>query len=221
MKNLKKWLIALALLLPAVAQAQIYGAVNSSGSVSGASIVGTGGTTETLPTTTDTLAGLGQNQTFTGTNTFSGAITPTGTIATQGLVFSNALGGNPITFTRFISMSLASVNAGTTILASASGRTVFPGNFMIMGLNGAAAGATSVIVECTDAATVLSSYAIAALPANLPQLALSSNTVNNRFISSGQNLITGCPAGQGVMVSTLGTLTGPTSLLINLPYTVQ
>ena len=220
MKSFKNWLLALAILLPVSAEAQVvYN--GSTGSVSNATIAGTANTTETLPTITDTLPGVGSTNTFTSTDTFSGTLTLSGIVNTQGLVFSNPINTNPLTFTRFISMSLASVNAGTTILASTASRTVFPGNFMIMALNGAAAGATSVVVECTDAATVLSSFAVGALPANLPQLALSSNTVNNRFISAGQNLITGCAAGQGVMVSTLGTLTGPTSLLISLPYTIQ
>lgn len=236
MKNLKTSLLALAafsviaLVLPYAAEAQVYGASNSSGSVSGASIVGTGGTTETLPTTTDTLAGLGTSQTFTGTETFSSTTifnnVPTfnsaismqaAGINTFGSVFGNTLTANPITQTVFFSATATQANAGINILSSASGRTIVPTGAVTIMVSGTAATATSVVLECQPSHRIFVTWPIANLVDRIPVgIYASSTTV------LGSALNNGCNASDSIQLSVnANNLATTTQLFINLPYVVQ
>ena len=219
MKNLAHLLLAAALLLSSAnAQAQVYGASNSSGSVSGASIVGTGGTTETLPATTDTLAGLGTTQTFTGGDTFTGTLaTGTGGINTFGSVFGNTLSQNPLTQTIFFSATATQANAGVNILSSASGRTIIPTSGLTIMVSGTAATATSVVLECQPSHRVFVTWPIANLVDRIPVgIYASSTTV------LGSALTNGCNASDSVQLSVnANNLATTTQLFINMPYVVQ
>lgn len=99
---------------------------------------GTDGTTFTYPGANDTLAGLGANQTFTGTDTFSGTLNITGTgqingtafgtFATQNYATPPAIGGttpntgafSTLTATTPIGLSSGGTNASTAAGARSS-----------------------------------------------------------------------------------------------------
>lgn len=229
MKNLKNYLIALAFLLhSASAQAQVYGPTSASGSVSGASIVGTGGTTETLPTTSDTLAGLAATQTLTNktytnpivTGTFTGSGMPLGV---PGASFT----ANPLMQMGFYDVLVGSANTPTAnnLIASATSRQIIPlgAGISIMAL-GTGAGATGVAIVCTG---VPGTTTFGNTIVSVPVAALVSNVAVTPYmvasaVTYGSAINRGCPVGQGVMVSTIGSaLTTTTDLFVQFPYIVQ
>jgi len=217
MKNLKNWLIALTLsLLPVTAYAQIYGAANNAGSVtSGVSIVGTAGTTETLPTTTDTLAGLATSQTFTGADGFSGGIN------TNAQAFSITQSKNPLMLSNYTDIPVASVNnvptAGYQFVSGITGRTIYPMGLTVM-VSGTASAATSVKILC-GSGKLLATFPIASLITSVP---ISPYSSGPGAVVAGSALGNGCPSGDGVYASNVGTnLATTTDFYVNLLYTLQ
>lgn len=208
-KILAAFLIA-TIPMAAIAQVTYSG---STGSVSGASIVGTGGTTETLPTTTDTLAGLATSQTFTGTNGF-------GRINTQTQGFTATMPGNPLMLGTFQDLPVASVNAanGQIFVSGTTGRTIYPLQLSLM-VSGTASVATSLKVVCSPSGKLVATFPIASLISSVPISPFSSGP---GAIIAGPALVNGCISGDSLYVSNVGTnLAVTTDIYPALLYTVQ
>jgi hypothetical protein len=195
-------------------------------------LAGTDSTTMTFPAASDTVAGLGTNQSFTNANTFSSAVTisgsllPTGKVGTQGLVFGTNPFGNPLQYVLVQNLPTASVNTtgGFNILASQSGRQIFPTGLTVTA-SGTASGATAVYVQC-GSGNILGSWPIAALITQQPITPFTSNgssAYNGCSVGKGcVAFASGCAVGDGVLVSVLGSnLATTNNLYINLPYTIQ
>lgn len=135
------------------------------------------------------------------------------------LVFSTALPQNPLMQDHWQDITLVQANAGAVILASTPGRTIYPSAFTIMA-SGTPTTATTVYLECTDGSTLLASFQAAALVTNVPISPFSSSSTG-KIVAPGTALARGCGAGQGVFLSTAGTLATTTDIFVNLPYTVQ
>lgn len=169
---------------------------------------GTDGTTMTFPSTSDTVAGLGAANSFTGT------------INTFGIVFSSPLGGNPVTQQRFISFTAASVSAGTTnVFTSAASRRIFPGNGTIM-VSGTASGATNVVVECSPSGNVITTIPIAALVDGRPITFDYSSSASAASATPSKAMVAGCSAADNIIISG-PSLATTTQVFLNLPYVVQ
>lgn len=186
--------------------------------------------TLTTPIATDTIAGLATSETFTGTDTFTGTVTlnsalafgAAGTVQPQGIPYSTNEFGNPLVLHTYDTVSLASINSGTPLLASAASRAIHFAGPVTMMASGTAAGATSVELYCkinggTDAGTIIASFPIAWLVNNAP-IFESGATGGLGYYSAFAN---GCAAGSAVYISANGTLTTTTQLFVNLPYTLQ
>lgn len=226
MKNLRKILITLALLAPVAALAQVPYNTGSAGSVtSGVSIVGTGGTTETLPATTDTLAGLATANTFTGVDTFNNSPVfnsgPT-TLDSHYAVMGNSLLQNPVTQMVFESFLVGSVNNGVNVLNSSASRKIFVNGGVTLYVSGTAAGATSVNLECQPSARLIATWPIGTL-INLTPVGIyaSASSGVEPTVVLGSALTTGCQASDSVLLSANGTLSTTSQVFINLPYIVQ
>ena len=212
MKNLKSLIIAAALLLPAaLALAQVPYNSGAAGSISaGVTIAGTNGTTETLPSTTDTLAGLGTSQTFTGADGFSGGIT------TQSQVFSSVPSKNPLVMTTFSSQPIASANAIQTIISGVAGRTVYVNNAAMMVGGGNAATCTGIKMICQGSNNLLGTVLIASLTSAVPVGVYSSGWV------LGEAFVSGCNPGDGVALSAYGAACATATFATGMvSYTVQ
>lgn len=141
--------------------------------------------------------------------------------ALTGFKFSNNVYENPFVQGNYQALTSAQVGAGTVLLASASGKTIRPIGYSIYS-SGAAAGATTVTIECTDGTD------IAAIPVSL----LTSLRVVGELTSAPSGTaqtaifsrtgIDGCPAGSGVRIATTGsTLTGSTNFGVLINYILQ
>lgn len=238
MKNSKKILLALALLLPVAAEAQVVYPGSGGSVTTGVSIVGTSGTTETLPTTTDTLAGLAATQTLTNKTITSPIVT--GTFTGNGVTFGSAgsnvygtgfgsFAANPLVQVAVIDVKTASVNTPVVgnLIASASGRTIYPilGGISITA-TGTAAGATNVQIACAGGTghaaplfgNAVATFPVAALVSNVPAMA----TFLASAITYGSASTEGCTIGDGLTISTGGSaLTTTTDLFVTIPYVVQ
>ncbi|MBP3958349.1 hypothetical protein J8F10_24130 [Gemmata sp. G18] len=139
-------------------------------------------------------------------------------VETSGLTFSTALTGNPLLQVTKATVTTAQANAGQTILASATGKSIVVGAGFGLYASGTASGATSVSLKCSGG-NIIATFPIAALVDATPVGAFSS--VNGASITRGTALVSGCPSGEAVQVSSAGTLATTTHLFINLPYTVQ
>ncbi len=137
----------------------------------------------------------------------------------SGPTFSTALTGNPLTQQSYkdltVSTDLAST-AMTALLASASGRTVYPGGGLTVMVSGSAATATALALECSDG-TLIASWPIALLVDQVPTGPFASTAVTR-----GAGLTKGCGSGNAVMISNVGAnITTTTHVYTNVPYTVQ
>src|SRR4051812_47034524 len=89
------------------------------------------------------------NRAVNGTYTFGGAAVFSGTVNSSGVVFSTALTGNPLMQMTYKDISTFTSTAMTTVLASASGRTIYPGAGLSIMVSGTAASATAIALECS------------------------------------------------------------------------
>ncbi len=161
---------------------------------------------------------------------YAGAVTiPPAGVDTSGVVASSNIQQNPLMQMALVK-ALVSNNTGGfystgfyTVLASQSGRTIYPGIGTTIMASGTAAGATSIVLECSGATsgggTVIATIPIADLVSLVPvPIFLSGATLNN----VGAPVATGCPSGQGIFMSNVGAqLTTTTYIYLNMPYTVQ
>lgn len=133
-----------------------------------------------------------------------------------GQPFGSYYSSNPLLADTQQTIPIASVNAvgGYTFLNGGSARTIYPQNVVVTAIGGNAATSTGIKVLCTSG-NVLASIAIAQLTSGVPTSAFSAS------VTPGIGL-TGCALGDGVLVSNVGSnLATTTSLIINMPYTIQ
>lgn len=154
---------------------------------------------------------------------------PTGGADTSGTIFSTTLQQNPLEqvshTTAFVSTTGVNLNNTTyyTILASQSGRTIYPLINTTIMVSGTAATATSIVLECsgTNSAggTVIATWPISALVTNVPVPAFTSPALS---VTSGTPMVNGCPSGQGIFMSVVGSqITTTDYVYLNLPYAIQ
>lgn len=177
----------------------------------------------------NTLDGVTVNPTNAGSGSFtnlstSGAFTTTGTIPTQGVPFSTLAAGNP--FAKFTVLNQAVASATTapfTVLGSAAGRSIYPGNILLEALGGNLAGATDIKILCNPSGNIIATVKNQVLTSGAPVSIYSSAggliTLGAGFVGP----IGGCAAGDSVQASFEGAAaTTATGILISLPdYTVQ
>lgn len=143
---------------------------------------------------------------------------PGGAYDASAIASSSNLTGNPLMQMRIATVTTAQANANTAILASVSGKTIYPsGGFTVMA-SGSASGATSVSLKC-EGGNIIGTFPIAALIDGKPVGPFAS--VGQASIVLASALTRGCPASQGIFVSSAGTLATTTQLYITFPYTVQ
>jgi hypothetical protein len=105
------------------------------------------------------------------------------------------------------------------VLASTTGRTIYPSSALsVEVLGGNATAATSVKIVCQPSGTLVATFPVAALASAVPVSVFTSGF----SIVAGPAITQGCALGDGIAASTVGTaLATSTSFLINMPYTVQ
>lgn len=162
------------------------------------------------------------NQQLVGLSTvYPGAVTiPSAGVDTSATTFSTNIQGNPLMQMGhsdvLVSTSLNSA-AMATIIASETGRTIWPADAITIMASGTAATATGLALECSDG-TFIASWPIAALTSNVPVGLYVSSTVN----TLGKPLSSGCAASTALMLSNVGsTITTTTHVYVNTAYTVQ
>lgn len=156
--------------------------------------------------------------------TYPGALSvPTSGVDTSGVSFSSSIQGNPLVqYSRSdvptdVLVSGLTSSAMTTLIASETGRSIYPLDAITIMASGTAATATGVALECSGG-TFIASWPIAALVNNVPVGLYTSGTVN----ALGSPFANGCPSGQALMVSNVGAnLTTTTHLYVNAAYSVQ
>ncbi len=183
----------------------------------------------TGPAATDTVAGLGAANAFTGANTNASSVTylagsslvaKTSTTTTDiNPPFDNRILGNPVVKYVYGNCTVAAVNAGTCIpLALVSGRTISVMAYDIVAA-GSAATCTGILLEDTNGSPVVISTIAAA--------ALTSGTHNfvglaNNVLGVGFGAGTGLTASQGVQIKVNGSsCTTTTAFQYAITYTVQ
>lgn len=139
----------------------------------------------------------------------------------QGITASTTLTGNPLQQRTVGVLTLASVNAGTVILASATGRTIYPDGGLTLMASGSAAGATGVYLRCGGSNNVIASVPIAMLLNGIPVSPFKSAGTGGGSPVLASALTQGCLASDNIYISTTGTLTTTTHLYYSLPYIVQ
>lgn len=142
---------------------------------------------------------------------------PVGTATTA----TTATFGNPLQMATVGVLTLASVNAGTNILLSTSGKSIYPSDWMLMA-SGSAATATGVYLRCTGG-NVISSVPIAMLTDGVPVGPFkSAGPAGTGTAVLGSALVRGCPSGESIYISVSGSaLATTTHLYYMLPYIVQ
>lgn len=204
MKNtLKTMLLASALLLPAEALAQTY-----TGKVHGEN----NGNRMTVESGGEVKLKSGATLTFQAGSAVDGS----------GPTFSTALTGNPLVQANFtdttVSTGLTST-AMTTIIASASGKTIYPTDVTIM-VSGTAASATALALECSDG-TLIASWPIADL-VDLKPISTGLYLSTQSTVTTGPGLAKGCGSGNAVMLSNVGTnITTTTHVYTKVGYVKQ
>lgn len=176
------------------------GQVTFNGSTSGATILkpaaAAGSGTVTLPTLTGTLLATGNP------------------VDTSGIAFSTSLSGNPLELFHFDDVTVAQASVTKIILASSSGRTIYPGNMTIMA-SGSLTGATGIKILCFPSLRLIGTFNAGALITNVPVGLFSSGVT---AASGGSS----CAANDSVQVSSFGSApAGSTDFFVSFPYTVQ
>jgi hypothetical protein len=209
------------------------GAVFSSPITNSSTETQNGAATFNNTATFNSAVSIANTATFTSVPTFSSAMTIANTATfSSGAVFNSSITsidthyavagttliGNPLEQVTVQNITLASVNAGTPILASVSGRTIYVRDLTIMA-SGTAAGGTSVIINCGLAGVggTVATFPIAALVSLTPV----SPFFNSGAITKGSALAQGCGSGNALMISAVGTLTTSSNFFLVVPYIVQ
>lgn len=163
------------------------------------------------------MLGLVNAQTVGLSTVYPGTVSiPSSGVDTSGTAFSTVIQGNPLMQDHYDDATAAQLNSVKTIIASQTGRTIYPGVPVVMA-SGTAAGATSVSLKCSASGRIIGTWPINNLVTNTPVSALSSYG-----ITAGAALSSGCVANDAVVASVTGSnLTTTTDLFINIPYTVQ
>ena len=168
------------------------------------------------------------NQQVVGISTvYSGAVNvPAAGVDTSGVVFSGTIQQNPLMQDSLFTVPVSGVggnltglnSAGAvTLIASETGRQIFPTGGVTIMASGTAATATAILLECSGGA-VIAQWPIAFLQSNVP-VGIYTSTAGTTL---GSALTRGCPSGQALYLSNVGSLLTTTSqLYINFPYSVQ
>lgn len=147
---------------------------------------GTDSTVMTFPGATDTIAGLGAAQTFTGANAFTSAVT-TGNGASSGTVFNY----NSLSSGDGLSASSSSATSGRLVNLAITGTAALTNNTV---LNISNSGATSTNAQTTYGAIVSNTRTNATSGTNIAlQLTASGATTGNTALSvtAGRSLFAG------------------------------
>lgn len=168
------------------------------------------------------------NQQLVGLSTvYPGAVTiPSAGVDSSAVVFSGTIQQNPLMQDSLFTVPVSGVggnltglnSAGAvTLIASETGRQILPTGGMTIMVSGTAATATALLLQCSGGATI-AQWPIAFLVSNVP-VGIYTSTVGTTL---GSALTRGCPSGQALYLSNVGTLlTTSSQVYINLPYTVQ
>ena len=149
--------------------------------------------------------------------TNSATKTSGGNTDVSGIVFSNSITGNPLSQVTEQDLPIASVNASVVILSGIANKKIYPGGGIdVMAGGGNAAGGTSIVIACSGG-NKLATWPIATLVSGIPVNAF----VSTNLMVTASAMTTGCPAGQSVMASAVGTITTATDFFVNMPYTIQ
>ncbi len=133
------------------------------------------------------------------------------------VAFGTAIPNNPLVSDTFIDLPVASVNTSTIFLSGVASRSIVPSGPFTLYASGTAATATSLVIACSGGAKILT-VPIAALIDGVPVGPFFSAT----GVVAASSLVRGCPAGQSIMASTVGSaMTTTTDIFINFPYVVQ
>lgn len=131
---------------------------------------------------------------------------------------STSLTSNPLEHLSAGGVTTAQANSAVTILAGNSNYKIYPsGGFTLMA-SGTASGATSVSVKCSSG-NIIATFPIAMLVTGIPVNAFVSAGSTHATLASA--LTEGCPKGDGIMISSAGTLATTTNLYYTLPFIVQ
>ena len=147
---------------------------------------------------------------------------PLGAYDSSLITTSSALTGNPLTQTRLVGLTVAEVNAGTTFLASATGKTIYPSAGFSVMASGTAGGGTSISIKCSGG-NIIATFPVANsyLTTGVPRGPFASTGSAGGGPTLASALTQGCPSGESIMASATGTITTMTHFYINFPYTVQ
>ncbi len=149
---------------------------------------------------------------------------PIGGMDTSQALFSTTLQQNPLVLTNYSDSFVSTIGlystGYTTILASQSGRTVYPQGGITIMVSGSAATATALALECSDG-TLIASWPIADL-VDVKPIGLGLYLSTQGTITTGAGLAKGCGSGKAVYLSNVGAqITTTTHVYVNFPYTVQ
>lgn len=145
---------------------------------------------------------------------------PGGSFDASAISFSTALTGNPLLQLNQATLTSTSFNTPSAILVSTSGKSIKLGPTFNIYASDAGAAATALLLKCEGGNNI----------AYMPISLFSANVVVAPFSSAGAGggnmvlssaMTRGCPAGQSVMASTVGSNVTGGPFYLNLPYTVQ
>ncbi len=197
MKNLFKLMAVLAAFIPMSAHAQVTPPCYNTSTTR---VIGSGCTLSTTSGSTVALAGA---------------------VDTSGITSSTLLTGNPLEQVRTVRLTTTQINNPSDVLASASGRTIYPRAGFSLMASGAATGGLNIYLKCSGGA-LLATIPVAELADAAFVTPLTSARYTPQPLALGTSMVTGCPINQSVMISAdVGNLTVMTHLFLNLPYTVQ
>lgn len=135
------------------------------------------------------------------------------TVDSSGIAFTTVPSGNPLAKAFYQQFTLASVNAGTPLIASVDGKTIhIVGGALSLMASGTSGGGTSIILKCSGG-TNIATFPIALMVDLVPFGPFSSTVV-----TKAAGLTKPCGAGEAVMISAVGTHTTMSALFANGMY---
>lgn len=145
------------------------------------------------------------------------ALEPSNGFDTSGTTFSSATPQqNPVELYNETNVSLAAVNAQTTLITGQSGRIIYPGSVTMEARGGNAATCTGVKIICNPSGLVIGSFVVANLTSGVPSGLQTASNI------AGSAATQGCSPGDSILASAYGGLCATsTGFAIGTPYTVQ
>lgn len=145
---------------------------------------------------------------------------PGGSFDASAIPFSTAITGNPLLQLNQATLTSTSFNTPSAVLASVSGKSIKIGPTFNIYASYAGATATGLMLKC-EGGNVIANMPIALFSAGVPVAPFSSAGAGGGNMVLGSAITRGCPAGQSVMASTVGSSVTGGPFYLNLPYTVQ